>query len=182
MCAKRCCINQGCLASLVHEHSRLITTAQQTFTGEEVATEDLNQQPPPPPTHPSFRRVDEFSERGLFKVTNPLSLPAHSLQQTVSSSKLCPSEMRLHKHTQYMHKILPHTNTRTHTHDSTPYPTWLWRSSTAPPTPLSISPVWKHFKQTSTLLCYKKGKLQDMLSSIPAGLIRIVLNSHCHAF
>ena len=137
---------------------------------------------PPPPTHPSFRRVDEFSERGLFKVTNPLSLPAHSLQQTVSSSKLCPSEMRLHKHTQYMHKILPHTNTRTHTHDSTPYPTWLWRSSTAPPTPLSISPVWKHFKQTSTLLCYKKGKLQDMLSSIPAGLIRIVLNSHCHAF
>lgn len=168
-----CFINQVCLALLVHQQTWLITTVQQIFTGEEVATEGLNQQPHLSPC----RRVDEFSEWGLFKVTS-----ASLFHLTRSNKQPHPQNYIPKSHactnTQYMHKILRHT----HTHNSTQHPTWLWRSSNAPPTPLSISPVWKHFKQTCTLLPYKKGKLQDMLSSIPAGLIRIVLNRHCHAF
>lgn len=156
---------------VVREQSRLITAVQEKLMGEEVATEDLNQQPRLLP----FRRVDEFNERGLFEVTNP------SLLQLILSSK------RSHPQN-YVPMRRASTNTHnicirySHAHTYTPHPTWLCRNSTAPPTPPSISPVWKHFKQTCTLLCYKKGKLQDMLSSIPAGLIRIVLNSHCHAF
>lgn len=62
---------------VVREQSRLITAVQEKFMGEEVATEDLNQQP----RLLLFRRVDEFNERGLFEVTNP------SLLQLVLSSK-----------------------------------------------------------------------------------------------
>lgn len=96
-----------------------------------------------------------------------------SLQQTVSASELGPNETHLHKHTHtiYAYKI-----------QEAPPPHMALRQHSAPPTPLSISPVWKHFKQTCTSLRYRKGNLQDVLSSIPAGLIRIVLNSQCHAF
>lgn len=57
-------INLVCLASLVHQQRWLITTAQQKFKGEEVATEDLNQQPRlPPPSGEWMNSVREDSSR-----------------------------------------------------------------------------------------------------------------------
>lgn len=60
---------------VVREQSRLITAVQEKFMGEEVATEDLNQQPRLLP----FRRVDEFNERGLIPLSYSSFSPANGL-------------------------------------------------------------------------------------------------------
>lgn len=170
MCTKIHYSNQVCFSLAARRKSWLITHRWRGSGGGAGSGHRGLAAPAEP------RLQDRFKEKGgaqggLFKVTNP----AHK-----KTSKWHPRETQTHQTCEY--ETLPRTEKHTRLVPGGS------RDTALPLLPrLSAGLVWKYFKQTGTSPTHppyikKEKKLEDALRSIPAGLIRIVLNSRGRTF